>query len=434
MIAERVRVSLFFVPTAFVLFSLVLGLVTVEVDDRVEVTGDLPVTGIAGTVDSARAVLSTIAAATITFAGIAFSISLLTVQLASSQYSPRIVQGIFRDRFNKRAIGVVVGTFTYCLIVLRAVRAPTDGGDPVIPNLSVALAVIFGIGSILVVIAFINHNAHAVEVSELLTTATAQGLGTLRSTWAPRDESDRSIAPPPTGELARRSALDVRFREGGWIQRVAVEKLAGAADEGGVVRLTTEVGRYALSGAPLCTISPRPNDADHAAELARSAIQLGATRSLTEDPSYAVRQLSDVAIRALSPGVNDPTTAQDAIFHLATLVREFLSRQPPPQVCSCHGGRVVVFGERIDHAGIVELAFAEIRRAAAPHPSVCTYVLEVFRLVLDSLEPPAKVTAAPLLEEQARRLLAAAAFALDDSEDLEQVRRHTAERFPSLAT
>ncbi len=433
-LAERMRVSLFFVPTAFVVAAVALGLLAVELDDRVDITGDIPFTGVAGTVDSARAVLSTIAGATITFAGIAFSVSLLTIQLASSQYSPRIVHGIFRDSFNKRAIGVVIGTFTFCLVVLRAVRAPGDGGDPVVPNLSVALAVIFGIGSILTLIAFINHNAHSVDVSELLTAATTQGIGALQSNWSRTvGESDGAGEPPPTVQLRADSALEVRFEESGWIQQVSVERLADAAESDGVVWLAIDVGRYAVVGAPLCTVWPRPDDDERAARVARSAIRLGPTRSLTQDPSYAVRQLADVAIRALSPGVNDPTTAQDAIFHLGSMVHEFLSRQPPARTRQCDDGRIVVFGESADHASIVELAFAEIRRVAAPHPTVCTYLYEVLRIVLDSLEPAARVTAAPLLEEQARRLMTAATHELDNPDDLAQVRRELAERFPAVA-
>ena len=101
-------------------------------------TAELPL-GLTSTVDSARAVLSTIAGATITFAGIAFSVSLLIIQLASSQYSPRVVHTLFRDPFNRRVMGLVVGTFTYCVIVLRSVRSPLEqGGQPIIPNLSVA--------------------------------------------------------------------------------------------------------------------------------------------------------------------------------------------------------------------------------------------------------------------------------------------------------
>jgi uncharacterized membrane protein len=112
-------------------------------------------------VDSARAVLGVIAGATIAFAGIAFSVSLLLISQSSSQYSPRVVHGLFRDPFNKRVMGVVIGTFTYCLVVLRAVRSPLDGvGNAVIPSLSIAVALLLGITTILSIVGFISHAAH----------------------------------------------------------------------------------------------------------------------------------------------------------------------------------------------------------------------------------------------------------------------------------
>ena len=142
--SERLRSSLFFVPMAFVVLGLALGLTGIRIDETLVADGtDLPF-GLTSTVDSARAVLSTIAGATITFAGIAFSISLLLIQQASSQYSPRVVTGLFRDQINKRVMGNVVGTFTYCLVVLRSVRGPLEqDGTPIIPNLSVGVGVVF---------------------------------------------------------------------------------------------------------------------------------------------------------------------------------------------------------------------------------------------------------------------------------------------------
>lgn len=143
---EHVRGSLFYVPMLFIIGAVVVGEVALAVDARVEGIPDR----LTATVDSARQVLSVIAGATLTFAAIAFSVSLLLISLASSQYSPRVVHGLFRDPFNKRVMGVVVGTFTYCLIVLRSVRGPLEqSGDPIVPSISILLAVVLGVVSIL---------------------------------------------------------------------------------------------------------------------------------------------------------------------------------------------------------------------------------------------------------------------------------------------
>ncbi len=172
--------SLFFVPMTFVLSAAVLGEVMLLVDGRVE---DLP-QRFTATVDSARSVLSVVAGATLAFAAIAFSVSLLLISLASSQYSPRVVHGLFRDPFNKRVMGVVIGTFTYCLVVLRAVRGPLeDSGQAVVPSLSILAAVVLGVISILSIVSFISHSAHSMDVSRILQRVTSEALAAVREQW-----------------------------------------------------------------------------------------------------------------------------------------------------------------------------------------------------------------------------------------------------------
>ena len=377
-LAERLRASLFFVPMAFVVAGVVLGLVLVEVDQElIESPGDLPFV-LTSTVDSSRAVLGTIASATITVAGIAFSISLLVIQLASSQYSPRVVHGLLRDRFSKRVMGVVVGTFTYCLIVLRSVRGPLEeDGTPVIPNLSVTIAVVFGVVAILSIVAFIDHSAHAMDVSRLLGDASERGVRNARRIWRDeaRSEPEAPLAEPPADHLV------VTHATGGWVQHIALDAVVGVAPPGGTVRLETEVGRYAVVGTPLCAVWPVPDDVDEACERARDAVVTGASRTAEQDVGYAVRQLADVALRALSPSVNDPTTAQDAMFNAASVLGELLERRPPPLVTSSDGERSLVRPERLDHADVIAIAFDEVRHAAAGMPAVAVYLLEVLHLL-----------------------------------------------------
>jgi uncharacterized membrane protein len=358
--------------------GIALGVVMVEVDKLlVENPGELPFV-LTSTVDSARSVLGTIASATITVAGLAFSVSLLVIQLASSQYSPRIVHGLLRDPFSKRVMGIVVGTFTYCLFVLRAVRGPLEEqGTPVIPNLSVALAVVLGVVAILAIIAFIDHSAHSMDVSRILSRATAEGVTTARDLW------DEPGPRTPVGEVPDppEDHLVVTHRDDGWIQHVDLDAVARTAPEGGTVRLETETGRYAVAGTPLCVVWPVPDDVDAACERARNALVVGSSRTAKQDVGYGVRQLADVALRALSPGINDPTTAQDAMFHLATVVGELLTRQPAPLVTATAGDRILVRPERTTHTDVVSLAFDEVRLSATGMPTVAIYLLEVLQLL-----------------------------------------------------
>ena len=194
-LVERLRSSLFFVPMVAVIVAAILGVAVLAFDRHVDTTlADLPL-GFTSTVESARTLLGVIAGATISFAGVAFSVSLLIIQLASSQYSPRVVHTLFRDPFNKRVMALVVGTFTYCVVVLRSVRSALEpGGDPVVPNISVAVAVVLGIATILATVAFINHSAHSMDVSEILERIRRGRASPLSSARSPPLHGHRNAA------------------------------------------------------------------------------------------------------------------------------------------------------------------------------------------------------------------------------------------------
>lgn len=427
---DRLRGSFFFVPMLFVVGGAVLGQVSLEIDSAI--TGsdvELPFV-LESTVDNARAVLSTVATATITFAGIAFSISLLVIQLASSQFSPRVVHGLFRDPFNKRVMGIVVGTFTYCLVVLRSVRdALDDSGQAVVPNLSVAIALVLGIVAILATVALLNHSAHSMDVSELLHGVTRDSLEKVEQSWprpgasAPASHDD----PPPVDGFV------VRFARDGWIQHVDGDALLAVAPPGGVVRLETAVGRYAVTGTPLVTVwpVPGPDDRSEVEAATRGAVYVGENRTMQQDAGYGVRQLVDVGLRALSPGVNDPTTAQDAIFHIAAVLQGMLARDSPGRVRGGAEGRRLLRPELPDHAEVIGLAFDELRIAARDQPTVCIYLLEAIHLLCGSGDPDGPVAGQGALREQARLVLEGCEAADLLPHDLDRVRSAYEHRFGS---
>ncbi len=420
-LAERARQSLFVVPTVFVIIGVLAGELGIALDSAISEGATKPPLGLTSTVESARAVLSTVAGATITVAGIAFSVALLTIQLASSQYSPRVVSGLFRDPFNRRVIGLVVGTFSYCLIVLRSVHAPLEPqGQPVIPNVSVAVGVLLGIAAILSIIAFIDHSAHTMDISRILHVVTRDAIGAVDHHW-----SANLLEPSPTQQpeiVPGDAGLTVRFEHDGWVQLLDPAALLTAVPEGGTIRLETAIGRFAISGSPLCTLWPRPADDDAAADIARGAVRLGEARTLQQDASFGVRQLADVGLKALSPGVNDPTTAQDAIFHLSALLHAFLQRDQPARDLY-HDQRRLVLAQADGHEEVIALAYDEIRIAAASQPAVCIYLLESISLLRRSLDRAHERASLNFLGEQASLILAACERSGMAPYDIERVRR-----------
>jgi uncharacterized membrane protein len=428
---ERVAASLFLVPMAFVLLGVVLAVGLLALDEALDDV-DLPLT-VASTVDASRSVLSTVASATMAFAGIAFSVALLVVQMSASQYSPRVVQGLFRDRFNKMVMGAVVGTFTYCLVVLRSVHGDIDGGpESVVPTISVTVAVLLGVATVLAIVAFIDHNAHRMDVSEILQEVTQATKKKVEETWPEAGSGvsmsarwDETPAGPGTVVSAPRD---------GWLQTVELDIILGLLPVAGTARVESVPGRYVVEGTALVTVWPE-GSLDHEAEedMCRSFV-IGDARTLTQDPAYGVRQLVDVALRALSPGVNDPTTAQDAIFHLAAVLHSMLAHDPPAHQHLGDGGRRALVPQLPSHEGLLDLALGELRLAAAPHPVVCTYLLEAIHLAGDGRRPDRDRDAVVLglLDDQA--VLVRKAFLRTDPTpwDRQRVEAAFEERFPLL--
>lgn len=430
---ERLRASLFFVPMLAVVAAVGLAWAFLALDRHLDdLPGRLPL-GIVTTVDGARSLLSTIAGATISFAGIAFSVSLLIIQQASSQYSPRVVHTLFRDPFNKRIMGLVIGTFTFCVMVLRSVRDPLESsGDPVIPNLSVALAMVLGVATILAIVAFIDHSAHSMDVSEILENVRRRATTHIREEWREvgPDEPSTAAAAIPVELVGDRAV--VRFTRTGWVQQIDLAAVADAVPEGTTVELQAQPGRYAIRGTILATVAPPPPDLEAATLALNDAISSGDTRTMQQDASYGLRQLADVALKALSPGINDPTTAQDAIFHSAAVLTELLHRDPPHPAVQHRAGRILVAAQQPTVEDLVRLAFEETRRAAATHPSVCVYLLEALELVAEPLLGTELAERAEPLLDQARLVVIGCRAAELIPADLDEVERAYEKRFGPL--
>jgi uncharacterized membrane protein len=396
--SDALRTSFFFLPAIAVVVGFVGARVLVGVD-----VGDWVGTS---TVDSARAVLSTTAAATITFASITFSVSLLIMQQGSSQFSPRVIHGLVRDPFNRRVIAVVVGTFTYCLVTLQRVRGPAaEGGEEVVPELAVAVGLLLGVVSVLAVVGAINHTSRKMDVSVILGDIVEQAT----SVRSPADTDEELHA----GTAADRSIPEaepvtvVRFDADGWVRQIDRRGLLDLVGAGGIIRLEIDVGRYAIRSTPVCTIWPATPDARVAevSDAVRRCVRLGPTRTMSEDAGYGVRQLVDVALRALSPGINDPTTAQDAIFHLGTVLVDRLSSSPVPAAYTDEQARCLLAPHALTDDDLAELAFAELRRAGADQPAVAIYLMQTIALVAEAARAhEAGDRAAPFVS-QARLLL-----------------------------
>ncbi|MDQ3354404.1 MAG: DUF2254 domain-containing protein [Actinomycetota bacterium] len=420
---ESFRDSLFFLPALFVVAAVLGAQAMLEVDSRVAL--DSVPSFLRFTVDSARELLSTVAGATITVTGIVFALTALSVQLASSQFSPRVVRGFLRDRFAQAAIGFMSATFTYSLVVLRAVRTPdADGTSSVVPNLSAGLALVLAVGVVLVILAYVNHTAQSLQATQLIGHITQGTVALVRKRFPDAGTGeDQSAGPGPPGPGTR-----VAAPRSGWLRQVSETSLLDVLPPGGQVRVDLRVGSFVHAGKRLCTVwGSEEDDPEERDERFHEAFAVGRVRTMQQDVDFGIRQLVDIALRALSSGINDATTAYECIVHLGEVLYEVLRRDLPPAIRHGDDQRCVLRPHELTHADYVDRAFDQIRTNTATMPDMCVALLRTLRSLANELNDLGLGDRVEPLRRQGRLVLAGAVAHDPLPEDLELVRRAAAD-------
>ncbi|HYN29533.1 MAG TPA: DUF2254 domain-containing protein [Dermatophilaceae bacterium] len=354
-VVARLRGSFWLVPMACAVLAAGLAIGLTELDKAADTSFSLLFL-FAGGPEGARAVLSAIITSMISFTGLVFSITVVVLQLTSSQFSPRVLRTFLRDRGNQLALGVFVATFVYALVVLRAVRGTADV-DPFVPQVSVTTAFLFMLASVVVFLLFIHHIAQSIRAATIIDTIARDTRETLERRCPPDPEPAADLLPP-TGAVTVVSASSP-----GVVQRLDEAALLRHADElSARVTVLRAVGEFAPAGAPLLEVrgeGAAPDD-----DRLRAAVHLGRERSMDQDVGFGLRQLVDIADRALSPGINDPSTAIQAIDQLHDLLRRLASRRLEPWSRRGEGGGSLVVPTPA-FADYLHLAVDEVARWGA---------------------------------------------------------------------
>lgn len=369
----------------------------------------------------AREVLSAIAGTMITVTGVVFSITIVALQLASSQFSPRVLRTFTGDRGNKLVLGVFIGTFTYCLLVLRTVREAPEDGAAFVPAASVTLAIGLAIVCIGFLIYYINHAAHSIRASVIIDRAASDTAGLIDELY-PAD-AGRPAAPRPAWTAPRDPPAVVRAETGGYLQAIDAKALFDLAD-GALLTVRPEpiIGEYVLPGAVLANVWPAAALTPKAHGAIAGAMVLGPERTLQHDLELGIRQLADIAAKALSPGINDPTTAVICIDRLAEALVTLAHRGHPEEVRTGADGttRLVLHGPSFGR--LVGVAFAQLRHYGAADATVMEHVVTTLGR-MTALVPPERRE--PLARE-ARLAVEGARQAIAVGGDRERVERAAA--------
>ena len=411
------REGLWFLPTVLTLAGALLALGLVELDRELALDRrGGRVWAFGGGAEGARGVLQAIAGSIITVTGTVFSITIVALQLASSQFTPRVLRTFTRDRGVQLVLGVFVGTFTYALLVLRVVRSQTDDVERFVPGVAVVGAIVLALVSVGHLIYFVHHVASSIRVSAVLERVTRDGIELLdrRPAEVIREGSPshrRDTSPldvPPT---------IVTAEEDGYLQAVATDAIFRMeVGEEVIVEIRPVIGDFVLRGEALASVWPPAAATDLVVTAVRQGCVLGPERTLAEDVELPVRQLADIAVRALSPGVNDPTTATVCLDRLAQLV-VLAGQTASPGVFRRPGSSVCLAVATPSFARLADTAFAQIRHYGAEDPTVATHLLEVLGRAA-ALVPPVH---RPVLVDHGRLALAAARHGISLAGELDRV-------------
>ncbi|WNV74240.1 DUF2254 domain-containing protein [Geodermatophilus sp. DSM 44513] len=370
-VREAVTGALWPLPTVAIVLAVGLGVGLPVLDDVLD-AGQRPLVLVfEGGPSAARGILSTIAGSIISVTTLLFSLTIVTLQLASSQYSPRLLQTFVRDRVVQVCLGVLLATFVYALVVLRSVRSADESEDSsFVPRISVTVALLFTLASVAALVTFLAHQTRQLRVETMMRDVHTEATATLdRLTAQLDDEPDGPLpAVPAHARLlcARASGFLVQTDE-----RPLLEALSG---RGAVLRLDRRPGESVVAGTPLAWVwtddpAAEPPVDDLEAALAQHVV-LSYERSPAADPSYGLRKLVDIAARALSPGINDPTTAVHALSHVSTLVGQLSSRGTWHRRVAGDDGVPRLLLPSWDHGALLDLAVTQVRSYGRQDPTV----------------------------------------------------------------
>jgi len=377
----RLSGSLWFLPIAIVIGVAALAIALIAASDSFgqQVLARFPRL-FGADADSSRSMLATIASSIITVEAVTFSITVLAVTQASMQYTPRILRNFLRDRTSQVTLGVLVGVFLYCLIVIRTIRTGGAAGRYV-PSIAVLGAFVLAGIAIAALMYFIHHITSTLEAGSIIAQVSAETVTAIRERFPATYRAGSDAVPSaqaPQSACTSTSWHPIPAQRSGYIQQVEQDDLFRlAVDRTRLIRMEVGVGDFVSQGAPL--ISTAGDAADEGlAEQVQKLYTIRPYRTVHQDPAFGIRQMVDIAVKALSPGVNDTTTAITCIDYLRPILIE-LGVRCHPRALRSHEGELRLIAKFRTFDELLRATIDEIRLNAAGNPRVLGRLLLVLR-------------------------------------------------------
>lgn len=418
---EALRTTLWVVPTletaaATILFAIMYAI------DRASYRGDLDLPGWVnnGSADAARQILIAIAAMVITVVGLVFSITIVALTLASTQFGPRILRGFIRDLGTQVTLGTFVATFVYAILALGSI---SQGNPDFVPHLAITVVLGLVLVDIGVLVYFIHHVATSIQLTEVVAGIArdlARGIANEVSDGASEADAEMSAAERDSLNRLAQSGADLPARESGYLQFVGYDVMVDIAKRSdAVIEMLYRPGHFVIEGLPLARVWPAAALPTIAASLEKAHVT-GAHRTLTQDLAFAIDQLVEIAIRALSPALNDTFTAMTCVDWLGDALSKISGSWNSRRLHFDALGNLRVVSAQINYTRLVERAFDKIRQAGRGMPAIMIRQLDALTRVMHHTTDPAHRDA---LVRQAAMILRSSDESVQEPDDLADVRR-----------
>ncbi len=328
---------------------------------------------------SARTLLQTLATGAVSVGGVAFSVTVVSFQLASQQLSPRVLRTFQADRLSQSLLAALLGLFVYSLVVLA--RLPPRGH--MMPELSLTLAVVGAVLAFALFAAFIHNIVISLQASTLIRRIAADGQRAVNAAYpAPIGfpPTDPEAATALVSSIKREQrGVEIRARRAGFLQTVqGGELLKVAQRHDALVEQQLPIGDFAVTGITVARVWARAAQDGMESDL-EAAFAFGDERTVVHDVAFPIRQLADIALRGLSPALNDPTTAENAMGSLADTIVRFVRHERPSSVRCDAQGVPRLLGLAPDLGALVRLGFDQVRRASTTYPTLSRRLVTLLR-------------------------------------------------------
>ena len=378
-----VQTSFWFVPAILVFLSIGSAFLIVALDRKIELESSVYGLLYKGGPEGARSILTTIATSMMTVAGVTFSITIVTLSLTSSQFGPRLLRNFMRDTGNQVVLGTFISTFMYCIVVL--LLANVIEGELFVPGISVSFAVLLALVNVGVLIYFIHHVSTSIQADYVIEAVYRDLLGHIRRSFPEAADSEQrkngeERLPPQSSR--HHQDHQISAPQQGYLQAIDFAGLLKLANENDLLICAHfKPGKYIFADNTLVTVkcAERLNDT-LSAEIA-GCFMFGSQRTSEQDPEFAVSQIVEIAVRALSPSTNDPHTAMTCLDRLGSAFCYLANKKFPSPYRHDDKGQLRVISKPVTFSGITNAAFNQIRQHGRASVAVTIRLLETLNAI-----------------------------------------------------